>query len=367
MSKIGPSGCWANAMSEPRIPIANIYYMFCYAWDRFEQAKATDVGAESSPDLPNLLARVLLAGTRHLMRRGLDRGYQPKVEELATVRGRIELNDSLTLQAQRIRRLSCEFDELSHDVLHNRIIKASMLRLSSVRSLEPRIAHELRATARTLRTVSDMRPTGADFARVQLHRNNAYYDFLLRVCRLAFDLMLPNTDGTGFQFQDILRDERKMALVFESFVRNFYRTEQIAFRVTPLQLPWDAIPLACDDNVSLPQMRTDIFLRSPTRRIIIDTKYYRDAFQERFGSKSFRSENLYQLFAYLKNAEALGPDFTAVEGMLLYPSVDQRIDAQYEIQGHSLRIVTIDLNQEWGAIAAGLKSLLLPSQTAAAA
>ncbi|MCJ1962075.1 5-methylcytosine-specific restriction endonuclease system specificity protein McrC [Novosphingobium mangrovi (ex Hu et al. 2023)] len=354
-------------MSDPRIPIANIYYMFCYAWDRFEQAKATDVGAEPSPDLPNLLARVLLAGVRNLIRRGLDRGYQPKVEELATVRGRIEIDASLSLQAQRIRRLACEFDELSHDVLHNRIIKASMLRLAGVRSLEPDLAHELRAASRTLRDVTDMRLTGADFARVQLHRNNAYYDFLLRVCRLAFDLMLPNADGNGFQFQDILRDERKMALVFESFVRNFYRTEQTAFRVSPLQLRWDAIPISRDQTIVLPQMRTDIFLSSPTRRIIIDTKYYRDALQERFGSKTFRSENLYQLFSYLKNAEAIGPEFAGVEGMLLYPAVNHRVDAQYQIQGHAVRIVTIDLDQEWPGIEEGLRSLLQPPPTAAAA
>lgn len=354
-------------MSEPRIPIANVYYLFCYAWDRFEQAKATDVGAEPSPDLPNLLARVLLAGARHLIRRGLDRGYQPNTEVLATVRGRIELNESLTLQAQRIRRLACEFDELSHDVLHNRIIKASMLRLASAQSLEADLAHKLRSVARSLQTVSGMRLTGADFARVQLHRNNAYYDFLLKVCRLAFDLMLPNADGSGFQFQDVLRDERKMALVFESFVRNFYRTEQSSFRVAPLQFPWDATPLQTDQTVSLPQMRTDIFLRSPTRRIIIDTKYYREALQERFGSTSFRSENLYQLFAYLKNAEALSPDFAAAEGMLLYPTVDKKINAKYQIQGHLLRIATIDLAQEWTAIAADLRSLLLTPQKALAA
>ena len=353
-------------MSEPRIPIANIYYMFCYAWDRFEQAKATEVGAETSPDLPNLLARVLLAGARHLIRRGLDRGYQPKLEELATARGRIELSDSMTLQAQRIRRLACEFDELSHDVLHNRIIKASMLRIAGIDSLERGLAHDLRATARTLGSVSDMRLTGGHFARVQLHRNNAYYDFLLRVCRLAFDLMLPNADGAGFQFQEVLRDERKMALVFESFVRNFYRTEQSEFRVNSLQLSWDAMPLMPDQAINLPQMRTDIYLRSPTRRIIIDTKYYKEALQERYGTKSFRSDNLYQLFAYLKNAAALSPDLLNAEGMLLYPTVDQKLDAQFRIQGHPVRIVTVDLDQGWPAIDARLRSLLVPLSSAAA-
>src|SRR5690554_5725699 len=112
MLRPGPSGSWARPMPASRIPIANVYYLFCYAWDRFEQAKAIDVGAETSPDLPNLLARVLVAGVHHIVRRGLDRGYQPMVEELATVRGRIMLNASIALQVQRVRRLACEFDEL---------------------------------------------------------------------------------------------------------------------------------------------------------------------------------------------------------------------------------------------------------------
>ncbi|KQZ87366.1 hypothetical protein ASD64_20025 [Mesorhizobium sp. Root157] len=355
-------------MSEkPQIPIENIYYMFCYAWDRFEQARSTDVGAESSPDLPNLLARVLLAGVRHLMRRGLDRGYQPTTEDLATIRGRIAFNQSLTLQTQNIRRLVCEFDELSHDVLHNRIIKATMYRLARVTTLEPALAHQLRVASRTMTGISDIRLTRMEFGRVQLHRNNAYYDFLMRICQLAFDLMLPTANGSNYRFEDVLRDERKMAMVFESFVRNFYRSEQRHFRVSPLQFGWDATPLSAEHIVGLPQMRTDIFLQSQNRQIIIDTKYYADALQERFGSRSFRSGNLYQLFAYLKNAEALGFEYEAVEGMLLYPAVRDSINSSYHIQGHDIRIATINLDQDWRAIDADLKSLLIPLKDAVAA
>lgn len=345
-------------MSAPKIPIANIYYLFCYAWDRFEQARAISTGAEESPDLPNLLARVLLNGVRHLLRRGLDRGYQPKLEELETVRGRIALSDSLLLRAQRVQRLACEFDELSHDVLHNRIIKATMLRLARAESLDTDLAHELRATSRMLGDVSDIRMTAAVFGRVQLHRNNAYYDLLLRICRLAFELMLPTPGGTGYLFEDVLRDERKMAGVFEAFVRNFYRAEQNLFRVESLQIRWNATPVSLDEAVQLPVMITDIFLRSPTRQIIIDTKYYAEAFQEgRFGSKSFHSGNLYQIFAYLKNAEAKGPSFLTTEGMLLYPTVGEKIAARYTIEGHALQLTSISLDQTWTAIAADLQAL----------
>jgi 5-methylcytosine-specific restriction enzyme subunit McrC len=345
-------------MPRPGIPIANIYYLFCYAWDRFEQARAISTGAEESPDLPNLLARVLLNGVRHLLRRGLDRGYQPRLESLETVRGRIALNESVLIRAQRVQRLACEFDELSHDVLHNRIIKATMQRLSRAGSLDESLAHELRATSRLLGDVTDIRITPAVFGRVQLHRNNAYYDLLLRICRLAFDLMLPTPGGAGYQFEDVLRDERKMAMVFEAFVRNFYRSEQRGFRVEPLQIRWDAVPLSVNSIGGLPLMRTDIFLTSPTRQIIIDTKYYAEALQERYGSRTFHSGNLYQIFAYLKNVEAMSPYLRDTEGILLYPAVGEKFNACYQIQGHRVQLTSINLDQSWTAIADDLRTLI---------
>jgi 5-methylcytosine-specific restriction enzyme subunit McrC len=345
-------------MGEFKIPIANIYYLFCYAWNRFEEAEQLAVGAEQCPDLPNLLAKVLLSGARALLHRGLDRGYQLIQEDIATVRGRIDLNGTIQLKAKHAPRLSCAFDELSHDVPHNQIIKASMVRLARSPSLDDTLAHELRQMARHFGDVADIRFTALDFARVRLHRNNAYYDLMLKVCRLAYDLMLPDPSGQGFQFQSVLRDERKMAAVFEEFVRNFYRTEQREFRVKPLQLEWDAIPLTASSVGRLPTMRTDIYLEANHRRIIIDTKYYAEALQSHHGSASFHSGNLYQLFAYLKNDAARVPDLPFAEGMLLYPKTGEPLDGQFQIQGHKVRIVTVDLSRPWREIDVHLKGLL---------
>src|SRR4051812_45812088 len=129
----------------PLIPIENIYYLFCYAWNLFEEAQSIPLGATPSPDLPNLLARVLLAGTRALLRRGLDRAYELDREDIPTVRGRLDLGSTLRLYARNARRLHCEFDELSHDVPHNRILKASLKRLSRAATLSPKLAQELHA------------------------------------------------------------------------------------------------------------------------------------------------------------------------------------------------------------------------------
>jgi len=345
-------------VSEPAIPISNLYYLFCYAWNRFEEARAISTGAEDSSDLPNLLARVLVTGVRSLLRRGLDRNYLPLQEELRTVRGHIELGPTLRLQARSAKRIVCSYDELSHDLLHNQIIKATLRRLLKIRSLDPTLAREIQILILRMPDVTDIGIKASAFARVQLHRNNARYDLLLKICELVFDSLIPAKGGSGYAFQDVLRDERKMARVFEDFVRNFYRASQRVFQVKPLQLAWQAVPLSSGGLGRLPVMRSDVYLDSGRRRIIIDTKYYAEAMQERFGSVSFRSDNLYQLFAYLRNDAASRPQAIVSEGVLLYPQVKHEFDAAYDIHGHRVRLYTVDLAQPWRSIEDRLSYLI---------
>ena len=71
------------------IPIANIYYLLCYAWDVLDEKETlADVDVINSTDLLDLFARVLVNGTRRLIRRGLDRGYLPRQDEIPGVRGK---------------------------------------------------------------------------------------------------------------------------------------------------------------------------------------------------------------------------------------------------------------------------------------
>lgn len=353
----GTAGRLAVAVSP--IPIENVYYLFCYAWDLFREGAAVPIGSETSPDLPNLLARVLASGTATLLRRGLDRAYQPMQEDLATIRGQIDMPGTIALQTRRLKRVDCLYDELSPDTLHNRILKASLLRLSKAPTLDRAVARELLKLALHFREVADVSLSTSTFGRVQLHRNNAHYQLLLHVARLAFDSLLPTESGEGFRFYDVLADATYMPGIFEAFVRNFYRREQTALSVQPLIIQWDAVCVQ-DSGVPLPQMKVDIYLRNQKRDIIIDTKFYADALQSNRGHQSFHSDNLYQLFGYLKNVAA-DPAFKRAEGILLYPEVQRELDARFVIQGHSVRIATVNLAQPWQGIRERLLDLV--SQT----
>ena len=58
-----------------KIPIENIYFLLCYAWDKLAERDVVAVDAIDSTSLADLFARVLINGTNHLLKRGFDRGY----------------------------------------------------------------------------------------------------------------------------------------------------------------------------------------------------------------------------------------------------------------------------------------------------
>jgi 5-methylcytosine-specific restriction enzyme subunit McrC len=285
------------------IPIRNLYYLFCYAWERFPEGGGTEAGVDQSPDLPNLFARLLVNSANRLLRRGLDRGYRGFVEETRAPRGKMLIDDMVKGQTLRRGMVICSFDELTADVLHNQIIKATAGALARAQGLLPQLSHELRLVVKRMSAVSDIRLSGGAFTRVQLSRNTGQYRPAIRLCELVYRALMPEETGLGSYFADILKDEVRMNAVFEEFLRNFYRIEQTQFpRVAAETMTWNAESLDPGGSAYLPTMVTDITLRSRDRIVVIDAKFYREAFSHRYGPPKIHSPNLYQMLAYLQHA-----------------------------------------------------------------
>jgi 5-methylcytosine-specific restriction enzyme subunit McrC len=344
----------------PAIPIRNIYYLLSYAWGHLEARDVVDVGGLDSTELVDLFAHVLIGGTNHVLRRGLDRGYLTFSDDIPTLRGKIDVTATVKRSLLATARAHCHFDELSHNVLHNQILKTTIGRLARTRGIDVKLAHQLRMLHRRMSDVDDIPLSRLAFHRVQLHRNNAFYDFLMKICELVQQNLLAEQHGAGYRFRDFHRDEDRMAAVFEDFVTSFFSREQSAYKVAGQEwLAWKATPLGAEAKAALPGMKMDIVLRGHGRTIIIDTKYYRDALKRnQHGTEKVKSENLYQLYAYLRNIDVgNGPP---AEGMLLYPTVTRSLDLGYVIDGHSVRICTIDLAQDWQGIRRDMLRLLEP-------
>lgn len=331
------------------IPVRNIYYLLLYAWGHFNSGGVRDVGADQSPDLPNLLGKVLNDGTHRLLRRGLDRGYIDITEETRSPRGKLRL-DVMTKQQTMLRGFAvCDLDELTPDVLHNQVLKASLLSLATCVDVEKNLRHELMTSARRMARVSPIRLSANLFHRVQLSRNTSQYGFLMRVCDLVFHALLPDEKGGDTKFQSILEDETRMSTIFEDFLRNFYRSELPGYSAASEIMPWLAEADEDNDLTYLPIMKTDITLRSETRTIVADAKYYRDILAGGRYDPKVRSAHLYQLSTYLAHVRHQSPEKDLL-GLLIYPSGGQSLRLSYRLLGTPLTVATVDLSAEWEEI-----------------
>ena len=348
------------------IPIRNLYYMFLYAWAQFPAGAIGEVGIDRSPDLPNLFAKLLLANTKRLLRHGLDRDYQTFTDELVGPRGRLRLDRIIKDMTQLRGTAICDFDELTHNILPNQIIKATIVDLAACAEVEKETRHELRLLARRLYEVADIRLSSNQFYRVLVSRSNREYVFLMRLCEFVFRLRMPTEHGVGARFKSILEDELRMSALFEDFLRNFFQLHRKEYSVGA-EFPQWYVSDATEYELSLlPRMETDITLRQPHTTMIIDAKFYaKGAFVEgRYGERKLRSGHLYQLITYLQHEHVRHPA-RQIAGMLLYAAVNESVCLKYELLGIPILVASVDLAQEWPDIEAELHNLLDRCGTAA--
>ena len=336
------------------IPIANIYYLLCYAWRHVEEADI--VRLEELAGLNgthHLLGKILAEGTFRLLRRGIDRGYREVQEDLAGIRGKLAVGETAKRALRSRGRAACEFEELSQDVLHNRILRSTLASLLALPDLDTGVRREVRTAYQKLEGISLVRLNQRSFGQIKLDRNRYLYRFLMSVCRLIHDHLLVDQRSGQARFLDFREDETRMWKLFEDFVIEFYRREQDEFGVNRggRGIPWDAEGTPEYYRSLLPRMEADVLLDSPERRIILDCKYYKNgALNVHYGTKSLRSDHLYQLLAYLRNCEATTKSEPKLEGILLYPVIDEPLAVDVRLEGFPIRARGINLAQDWPRI-----------------
>jgi 5-methylcytosine-specific restriction enzyme subunit McrC len=340
-----------------KIPILNIYHMLIYAWDVLDEAEVLQINVEDCTQLVDLFARVLHSGTETILRRGLDRGYMSRHEAIAGIRGKLDVSDTIKSNVLRSAKALCDFDDLSHDVLHNRVLKSTIRRLRNVPDLSSELRELLAETHHRLQQISEVLITEQVFRSVQLYRSNRNYRLLMDVCRLIHQAGLTTEEAGETEFRDFFRDERRMRQLFERFVRSFYKRRQNVFSVGRSTLKWQHTTGSEQSLALLPLMQTDVTLISADRAIVVEAKYVPNVLIDNRGKLSFRSHHLYQLFAYLTNVGTRIGKLRPLAGILLYPSSPSHVD-EYCLHGHQVTVCSLALNRHWTEIETDLLGLI---------
>ena len=339
------------------IPIQNIYHMLAYAFQVLREQGYKSIATEEFHNVAELCAAILCKGVSGQLKRGLGREYIEQTEALSTVRGRIDISESIRTQSIHKQQLVCTYDEFSVDSYLNRILKTTMELLLRA-DIDRTRKKELKKLLVFFGEVNTLDVHLINW-NIRYHRNNQTYRMLISVCFLVIKgLLQTNSDGST-KLMDFL-DEQRMCRLYEKFILEYYRREFPDLHASASQIPW-----ALDDgfNDMLPVMQSDITLSKDGKVLIIDAKYYSHTTQMQYDVHTLHSGNLYQIFTYVKNKEAelSGTDHTEpkVSGMLLYAKTDEQVqpDHIYHMSGNKISVRTLDLNQGFSEIARQLDGI----------
>lgn len=337
------------------IPVQNVYYMLSYAFKVLNEQGYKRLATEEFSNTAELMAAILEKGIAVQLKRGLGKEYIAQTEELSSLRGKIDIAESLKTQSMLRKKLICSYDDFSVNSTMNRIIKTTVELL-----LKSDISRSRKKELRKLMIFfADVTPIDLHSVNwnLQYNRNNQSYQMLISICYLVVKgLLQTNTDGMT-KLMDFF-DEQRMCRLYEKFILEYYKKHYPELSVSASQIPW-----FLDDGIGdmLPIMQSDIHLQRANTVLIIDAKYYASTTQFQFDKYTLHSNNLYQIFTYVKNREyQFGNVENKVSGMLLYAKTDAAIqpDNVYQMHSNQISVKTLDLNLPFEQIAGQLDRIV---------
>ena len=344
-------------MKDKSIFIKNIYYMLSYAFTILNQGGYENIATEEFDNLHNLFAAILAKGIGRQLKQGLYREYLSRTEDTAVLRGKIDMPGTIQNRLARKQALTCAYDELSENNLLNRILKTTVMLLLRHARVDAVYKTDLKKEMMFFSQVDQVDPVSIPWSSIRFERNSAAYRMLISLCQLILEGMLLTTDDGEYRLATFV-DEQRMSRLYEKFILEYYAKECPQVKATASRIPW-----ALDDGVGtlLPVMQSDITLSQGSSVLIIDAKYYARITQEQYSVHTLHSNNLYQIFTYVKNKDAeFGKAPHTVSGLLLYARTDEAIqpDNVYQMSGNKISVRTLDLNRNFSEIAAQLNRIV---------
>lgn len=338
------------------ILVKNIYYMLCYAFRNLESVAEVSSNAEKFNNIQDLFSIILYKGISHQLKRGLNREYEEKQEQLSTVRGKININETIKTNSLSEKKLICEYDEFSENSYFNKVLKSTCLLLLRKGDIKKENRKLLKKILIYFSEIEETDLKRVEWTKISYHRNNVTYKMLINICYLIVKGLLMTTDNGELVLNKFL-DNQQMHSLYEKFVLEYYKKHYPELMPQNSIIQWN-VPSNSSGIEFLPSMKTDITLTKGNKTLIIDTKFYSHSLSINFDKISYLSNNLYQIFAYVKNKDV--NQTGNVKGILLYAKTEDEIlteENTYNMSGNEISIKVLDLNIDWNSITSKLDNI----------
>lgn len=328
--------------------------MLSYAFYNLNEDNYNRIQTEEFENTADLFSEILAIGVAKQIKQGLVKDYIDVKETTSSIRGKIEITESINSQSFLKRQLTCTYDKFSVNCYLNRILKSTMsLLLKS--DISRRNKKKLKKLLMYFGEV-DLIDLKSINWKIRFDRNNQNYRMLIGICYLTVKGLLQTTRKGDMKLMTFLDDQR-MSRLYEKFILNYYKKEHPKINASASQIKWQ---LDDEEDFMLPRMQSDIMLEYEDKVLIIDAKYYKHTLQSYYDVNTLHSANLYQVFTYVKNKQAENLD-KEVSGMLLYARTDEEVlpDNTYKMSGNTISVKTLDLNQDFELIKGQLDEIAM--------
>lgn len=261
----------------------------------------------SSHSVLEALVRLYCESLWQALHKGMVKRYEPRLDNLVVLRGRLNVAKQLRHNLARPDRLHCSFDEFTPDNELNRVLKLS-LRILLSRVKTEQTTRNVAELLMCFDEVGDVSASSLKWERVVIDRLSESYAPLVRMARMfiegfAPDLVSGKSDGFAVLFD--------MNELFEEFVgRQIQKVTSHTGARTFLQSP--VLPLArLGCGASCFHLRPDIVLMDGSvPKVVLDTKWKR--LKVGVVNDGLSSADVYQMHAYAQR-------YSVRNVVLLYP------------------------------------------------
>ena len=336
--------------------------MLCYAWNIIEEINDTEFGDEKFENIYNIMAKILDYFLNKLIKRGFYKNYILIEEDLSMLKGKIDFSKSIKTNVINQKRLICQYDILSANILFNQIIKSTLNKLINYKNIDGELKNKLIILSRYFIKIKDIKINNNTFKMLKYHRNNIHYKFIINICKLVYNNLIldKNSNENSGKFYIDKNEKKTMHRIYEKFVLNYYKINYQNFKVEPKPIKWQ---IKNDNFNFIPNMKTDITIYDYNKQkcLIIDTKFYKEILIKHKDKEMIRPSHLYQIYAYMNNIKFKGN----IKGILLYAGTNEIINKDYEkekfdykIQDKYFSVKILDLSKDWENIEIQLNEII---------
>ena len=230
-----------------------------------------------------------------LVRRGLPRRYVPREDDLAALRGRLDVRRQFTTLAASPWTVACQFDDLDIDTPLNQVMRAAVSKLRGI-ARSPANQRKLAELAFAFAEVSDVPVASLAWQKIVLDRTNVAWTSTLGLARLLFGERFQTTSLGGGRGFSLLFE---MNTLFEEYIGLTLRRalRDSDYSVT-LQGPRSHVLLG-EGEIRRFATKPDIVIsRGKKHELVIDTKWKRLKGLIDDPKRGVGQADVYQMMAY---------------------------------------------------------------------